>query len=135
MEQQDYLKRQIDQIGWLLGRMLTDLVRLKGEGKMGEGVETVNQAFSGELDLDIAELLNIPAESFVDTLIGEKNIGVENLDKLADVLLFIADNAHDVDRRALYGKCLIIYEYLEEAENVYSFDRRQKIEQIKNMLV
>lgn len=101
---------------------------------MADGIEMTNQVLKGELDLDIRELTNIQNENFIKTLKAKKGFNNENLEKLADILLFIAENGSDKDKSRLYEKCLMIYEYLEKAENVYSLIRQEKIEQIKNIL-
>lgn len=134
MEQQDHLKKQIDQLGRVLGKILSDLLGLKNQGQINDGIEITNQALKGELDLDMQALIDIQTDNFINTLKIEKNFNNENLDKLADVLLLIADNKQDKDKKMLYEKCLTIYEYLEKTENVYSLDRQWKIERIKNVL-
>lgn len=134
MEQQDYLKRQIDQLAQILGKMLSGIIGLKNKGQVSEGIEIAYQTLKSEVGLDIQKLVDGPND-FIDTLITEKNFTNESLEKLADVLLTIADHKQDDTTQTLYQRCLTIYEYLEKAENVYSIDRQWKIERIKNMLI
>jgi hypothetical protein len=134
MEQQDYLKRQIDQLAQALGKMLSGIIGLKNKGQVNEGIEIAYQTLKSEIDLDIQKLVDGPND-FIDTLITEKNFNNESLEKLADILLTIADNRQDDNTKTLYKKCLTIYEYLEKAENVYSIDRQWKMERIKNVLI
>jgi hypothetical protein len=133
MEQRDYLKKQIDQLGQVLGKIFSDLLGLKSNGQINGGLEISNQTLKNELDLDIQNLLDIPTDDFVNTLRTQKNFTNDNLDKLAEIILLIADN-EQTDNKKLYKKCLMIYEYLEKAENIYSLDRQWKIERIKNVL-
>lgn len=133
MEQQDYLKKQIDQLGKVLGKIFSDLLGLKSNGQINAGLEITNQTLKKELDLDIQNLLDIPIDDFVNTLRTHKNLTNDNLDKLAEILLLIADNKQ-TDNKKLYEKCLTIYEYLKKAENIYSLDRQWKMERIKNVL-
>ena len=135
MEQQDYLMRQFNILGRVLGRMLSDLVGLKSQGKMVDGIEVATQALKSELDIDINELVDIPTNDFVEFLVSEKDYTNDNLDKLAEILLMIADHEEDEGwSRKLYEKVLTIYLYLEETDNVFSLDRQWKIERIKNIL-
>jgi hypothetical protein len=85
------------------------------------------------LDLDIQILLDIPTDDFVNTLRTQRNLTNDNLDKLAEILLIIADNRQPNNKQP-YEKCLTIYEYLKKAENFYSLDRQWKIERIKTLL-
>lgn len=133
MEQQDHLKKQIDQLGRVLGKILSDLLGLKNQGQINDGVETTSQAINGALDLDIQDLLDIPTDNFIDTLKNQKNLTNDHLDKLAEILLLIAENQQD-DNKKLYEKCLAIYEHLLKVENIYSLDRQWKIQRIKNVL-
>lgn len=133
MEQQDYLKKQIDQLGQVLAKILSDLLGLKNKGQINNGIELTNQTLKTEIDFDIQELLDIPTDDFVNTLKKQKNLTNDNLAKLVEILLLIADNGQ-TDNKKLYEKCLTIYEYLEKAENIYSLDRQWKIERIKNVL-
>lgn len=134
MEQHDYLQRLIEQLGRVLGKISSYLLVLKSKGQIESGIETTNQALKGELDLDIQELTNIPTDNFIETLKAKKSINNENLNKLADILLIIAENRQDKDNKTLYEKCLTIYEYLENVENFYSIIRQEKITRIKNKL-
>lgn len=133
MEQQDYLKRQIDQIGRILGRILTDLAGFKNKGQINDGIAITNQILKNELDIDITELAEIRKDEFITTIKSKKNLTNENIGMLAEILLLVAESSYDVNR-SLYEKCLIIYEYLEKEENVYSLDRQWKIKRIKNLL-
>ncbi len=131
MEQQDYLQRLIKQIGRLLGKISSDLLGLKNNGQIADGIEIMYQTLKGELDLDIRELIHIHNNDFIKTLATKKGFNNDNLNKLADILLLIAENRQEKNKRLLYEKSLIIYEHLEKAENVYSLIRQEKIELIK----
>lgn len=90
MEQRDYLQKQIDQLGQVLGKILSDLLGLKTQGQINEGIELTNQALKKQLDLDIEELISISTDNLINILKTEKNISTENMDKLAELLLLIA---------------------------------------------
>jgi len=134
MEQEDYLIRQINQLIRVLGKLALDLIGLKNKGEIGIGIEITNQTLKDELDFDIQELMNIPNDIFVNKLITEKQFNNGCFEKLVEIFLLIADGKEEITRKILYEKCLIIFEYLEKSENVYSLDRQWKIEQIKNYL-
>lgn len=133
MEQQDYLKKQTEQLGRVLGKVISELLGLKNQGQINDAVEITNQAIKGELDFDIQELTDIPSDKLIDILTRQKNVTNDNLEKLAEILLIIADNRPE-DNKNLYEKCLTIYEHLERAESTYSLGRQWKIQRIKNVL-
>jgi len=43
MDQEDYLIRQISQLGRVLGKILAGLLGLKATGQINSGIETANQ--------------------------------------------------------------------------------------------
>lgn len=118
----------------MLGKISSDLLGLKNNGQIVDGIEIMYQTLKGELDLDIRELIHINNDDFIETLTTKKGFNNDNLNKLADILLLIAENGQEKDKRLLYGKSLIIYEHLEKAENIYSLIRQEKIELIKKAL-
>jgi hypothetical protein len=68
MEQEDYLKRQIDQLGRVLGKILSDLCGSKTRGMISSGIEAASHDLKTELDMDINTLVSIPTSKLIDTL-------------------------------------------------------------------
>ncbi|GHT29251.1 hypothetical protein AGMMS49574_05480 [Bacteroidia bacterium] len=56
MEQQDYLMKQVEQMGLVLGKILSKLLNLKDKGTIS--METINHIFTEELDFDINNILD-----------------------------------------------------------------------------
>ena len=129
MEQQDYLMKQIDQLSRVLGQVFLDLLGMKNNGRVAEGMETAYQALKSKLALDIQVLLDMPMEDFVYILKTQKNFTNDNLAQLAEILLFIADDGQS-NSKVLYQKCLTIYDYLDKQESTYSLDRQWKKQRI-----
>ncbi|MEI6051000.1 MAG: hypothetical protein WCS03_19090 [Bacteroidota bacterium] len=139
MEQEDYIKRQIDQLGRVLAKILADLTGLKNQGQTGVGYEAADQALINELGLNIDDMTSIPTEKFIKTLQDRRKLSNDNLDNLAEILFLIAEelNHKDTDNgkmKKFYERSLIIYEHLDKTSSTYSFDRHNKIEQIKETL-
>jgi hypothetical protein len=133
MEERDYLKKQIDQMGQVFAKMLSSLLGLKNNGQVNEGLEMSNQTLKKELDFTIQELIDLSTNELIEYLTVQKNLTNENLDKLSEILLFHADNSQ-VEKEKLYKRCLTIYEYLDSVESIYSLERQWKIQRIKNQL-
>jgi hypothetical protein len=133
MEQREYLKKQIDQLGKVLAKAFSDLLGLKNSGQINVGFELTNQTLKNELGCTIQDLLDTPTDTFIDTITTDNNVTHENLEILADILLLLAENRQE-DNKTLFEKCLMIYTYLEKAETVYSVERHQRMTRIKNIL-
>jgi len=133
MIRQDFIIKQINQLGQVLARLLSDLHGLKNSGQINEGLEITNQTLKKELEFDVQELLDIPTDKFIETLRTHKNVTIDSLEKLAEILLLIADNKHE-DSKIIYQKCVMIYEYLEKAEDSYTLHRQWILQRIKTEL-
>jgi len=139
LQEEDWLIRQINQLGRVLGKILADLIGLKTQGQIGEGIEAAEQTLNNELGLNIDDLTSIPTEQFIKTLQEGKKLSDDNFDKLADIFFLFAE---ELDERGtdnekmkkLYERSLTIYEYLDKTGSTYSFDRHFKIDKIKNVL-
>ena len=65
MQQEDFIKRQIDQLGRVLAKILSDLSGLKTQGSLSERIEVVDQTLKNSLDLGIEDLISIPPNKFI----------------------------------------------------------------------
>ena len=130
--QQDYLIKQIDQLGRVLGKILANLLGLKNQGIVSETIEIVNCSLKDELGFDFDELLAIPTDNFIETLIFEKAFNNQHLNCLADICFETAElESKQSKQKLLYQRALLLYEYLEKAENIYSLDRHLKMDKLK----
>ncbi len=139
MEQEDYIKRQIDKLGQVLGIILSDLIGLKNQADIQSGIDSVNQAFINELNLNLNELIAVSKEDFLNTLLDTKKFSNESLEKLGDILLLLAEeteqrNSDNNKVRKLNEKSLCIFEYIDRVSACYSIDRNSKIEEIKTRI-
>lgn len=133
MERSDYLEKQINQLGRVLGTILARLLTLKNastpETKLSSSAA---EAFKNELDIDLDALMALPDDTFVEELQTKLNFNDENLDQLADLFTLLAqENSGDI-ALGLYQKVLAIHLFLQEKSSVYSLQRQWKIDDIRN---
>jgi hypothetical protein len=139
LEQEDFIKRQIDQLGRVLGTILADLIGLKAQGQISEGIEAADKELKKKLYLNVDNLTSISTEKFIKTLQEGKKLSNDNFDKLVDILFLLTEelderNTDNEKKNKLYERSLTIYEHLEDTSSTYSFDRHFKIEKIINAL-
>ena len=135
MEERDYLKRQIDVLGRILGKLLSDLLGKKGNGEIVGGIELTNQILNEELNLTIEKITEIPEEDFVNFLETEKKFTNENLEQLAEIMIVnIESGIDEITKLKLYNKSLILLEHIEKNDKTYFFERHLKIEKIKGII-
>jgi len=138
MVYRDYLKRQIDEFGQVLGKLLADLIGLKTQEQTEQGVEIANQTLKNELDIGIEEVLSSSEEDLIEKL-EEKTVSDNNLIGLfADIIFEMAEspdmNFEKEKRIALFRKVLALYEHVEKRSSTFSFEIHDKIGIIKNVL-
>ncbi|MEI7663692.1 MAG: hypothetical protein WCK34_15905 [Bacteroidota bacterium] len=136
MEQEDYLKRQIDQLGRVLGKILADLTGPGTRGQVSDSMGTVSQALKAALDLNLDELVAIPAETFLEVLKVERNMSSDSFEKLAAILFLVAEETGrhhgDIEKAwKFYEHALVIFEHLDKTSSTYSFDRHSMIMKIQ----
>jgi hypothetical protein len=139
MEQEDYIKRQIDQLGQVLGKLLAGMFGFKTAGMPGMGIRSAGEALKGELDLDIDALVSVPAGRLIPILEAVKGMNCDNLEKLADILLLLAEesghnHAGNPLAKKLYAAALTIFAHVDETGTTYSFDRHRKISEIRDLI-
>jgi hypothetical protein len=139
MEQEDYLKKQIDQLGRVLGKILSDLLGYMSRGEAAQGIEAVRRDLKTGLGLDVDELLSLPAGQFLETLRTEKKLNSAALEKLSEILLLMAGNPEPGMKtgpaaRSLLEKALVLDEFLETASTTYSMERKNTIRRIRSLL-
>ncbi|MEJ8589728.1 hypothetical protein JSO54_00490 [Riemerella anatipestifer] len=134
MEQKDYIKKQIDQLGKVLGKLLFDLIGVNQSGKVTDGIAFSSEVLKKELGIDLDKLLSIPNQCFVQILTNEFKFSNESLNYLAEVLFYLSENQSEEMKEKLLEKTLIIYHFLELNEKIYSIERNKMITCIKQKL-
>ncbi|MDO9185647.1 MAG: hypothetical protein Q7W13_06520 [Bacteroidia bacterium] len=136
MIQRDFIKRQLEELGRAVAKIISDILKLKELGKVDEGIVIAQETVESTFDLDIENLLSLPLNNFVETLIKEKKYSSVHLNYLGDVLLITAElyeqKGEKQRSKELYQRVLIIFNYVDQTEKTFSLERNNKIEKIKN---
>jgi len=78
MRQDDYFLKQIDILGRILGRVLSDLLKLKSKGEIMDCIEITTKSLKNELDLNLNEILILNSDAFIKFLLEEKKFNNEH---------------------------------------------------------
>jgi hypothetical protein len=137
-ERKDYLKRQFDQLGRVLGKLLADLLGLKQQGQLAESLAVVDQSLQEVLTLNFKRLVAIAPQELVHRLQKEYHLEPHHLEPMADILYEAAEGflqqQDAATAHALWERSLTLYEHLEATETLFSFERHFRIQQLKSML-
>ena len=137
-ERRDFLKKQIDQLGRVLGKMLADLLGLKQQGQVSEGLKMVDETMQKVLSLNLISLVAVNPKELAGWLQREHQFTPEHLEPMANILYEAAEGfllQNDAKTaKALWERALALYEHLEASESTFSFERHQHIQAIKKLI-
>lgn len=137
-ERKDYLKRQFDQLGRALGKLLADLLGLKQQGKLGDGLAVVDQSLQEVLTLNFQRLVAIAPKELVPTLQRDYHLEPHHLEPMADILYEAGEGfllqKDAATAHALWERALVLYTHLEASETTFSFERHLRIKHLNQLL-
>jgi len=136
MQQKDYLLREIEKMGLLLKMIFNKIA-----GKKENYALTVENQFEEEKELLLHETgFNIDVfllieESGIEQYISKfDGIRGSNIELLADILKAIGEKTDSAKTKEYLVRALKLYELCNSLDKTFSFDRENKISEIKNAL-
>jgi hypothetical protein len=136
MQQRDIIKDQIEQLGKVLAKVLSDFFDLKSTGNISNAITVTNESLKSELGLDINEIENLNHEDF-EQYFTNKKLNDPSIEILADYLFTMAENITVSDKEKsinLYIQSLHLLEYLDKNSSIFYMERHDKKELIKGRL-
>lgn len=134
MEQKDYFLREIEKIGLVLRAIFNHLI-----GKNEDLSITINPQFDitteqlfGEIGFDFNHYISLDEDASEAYLIGFDGMNSDNLELLADITYQLGLNAPSDKQNVLFHKALHLYQFCEQLDKTYSFERERKILEIRN---
>ncbi len=135
MIQRDFIKRQLEEFGRAFGKVISDILKLKTEGKVSEGITLSQGTLKDSFDLDIEKILSMPLSNFIESLVEDENMSLVHLGCLGDLFYVTAELYEEEEEKEkakhLYQKVLTIFDYLNLTERTFSLERNYKMETIK----
>ena len=136
MASRDYLIRQIEQMGLFLAILLRRILKMKEENQQGQMESAVKEALIQELKLDIDQVIVLENQDFL-VLAKEHFTSEDQLEKVADILKVLGQDISQsfTPTKANYLlKSLFLFTHLQESSINFSYERREKIFEIQELL-
>jgi uncharacterized protein YciU (UPF0263 family) len=136
MEQKDYLLREIEKIGLML-RMIISKLRLKGDNPvitMKTQFEEAKELMLQEAGFDIEEFLKLDINSVEQYMSKFAGFRTANIELLADVLKEMGVSSEPKMAKILWEKALRLYQICNSLDKTFSFERENKIDEIRNRI-
>lgn len=130
MPVQDLLKKQIDQLGKLLNKILEDLIH-PGDSDNPTLPEAVQEVLLDAGEPGLNQLMALTPEEIVQIWVSKDSKTHENLEKLADIYAALSEKEADRAKKKPYSlKALSLYEYITSKTATFSFERNAKIQRL-----
>lgn len=135
MPQRDYLMQQLEEMGYFLASLIRKVLKLKDDKQEEQITGTLHGLIQEKLAFDIDDALTIDNEGFID-LMKEHFKTEDHLEKMAELLLLTGKTIHplSLNRINYMEKSYCLYNYLQETSVNYSFERRDRMVEIQQLL-
>jgi len=136
MEKRDLIKDQIEQLGKVLAKILSDFLGLKSKGQVSLGIEISNERLQSDLDIDIKKLTTLTKKELKDYLENRK-LTAEYLEILSKYLKEVGLREIQTNKekaRMWLKKAIELLDVADEISKTMSFDRINKKNEIESVL-
>ncbi len=136
MPQRDYLMQQLEEMGYFLAGLMHRILKLKEDYREDEITNTLHESIQEKLSFSIHDAIVLTDNDFLN-MIKEQIKTEHHLEVLADLLLITGKSIHSFSspvRLNYLKKSLLLYTHLQETSSDFSFDRKDKILEIQQIL-
>jgi len=128
MAKEDFLSKQIAQLGFVLKKMFEKLIGGQSDTDFSTTVSQINAALKEELGFDLDTIEGISKDELLSFLLQNQYFTPENIEIFADILARIGKSDFN-------EKALLLYEYVNAKTATFSIERNLKIQNIKKKLL
>ncbi|HCY41684.1 MAG TPA: hypothetical protein DHV48_10065 [Prolixibacteraceae bacterium] len=136
MASRDYLIRQFEEMGYFLSGLLLKILKMKEENQQEQMTLAVREALIQEINLDIDQIIMLENQDFL-SIVKEKFTSENQLEKLADILMVLGrdpEQSLTATKANYILKALFLFSYLQENSSVFSYERREKILELQEII-
>ena len=136
MAQRDYLMQQLEEMGYFLSGLLRRFLKLKEENREEDITSVLHDSIQEKLSFSIDEAILLKDDDFLK-LIKEQIKPENHLETMAELLLVTGKSIHSFVSPVRLGylqKSLLLYTHLQDTSTNFSFERKDKILEIQQIL-
>jgi hypothetical protein len=136
MASRDYLIRQVEEMGIFLAILLRRILKLKEENQQGQMEAVVKESLMNEMQLDVEQAVMLDNSDFLE-LVKEHLKSENQIEKFADILMALGKeivSAFSLTRANYLLKAFFLFNYLQNTTTSFSYERRNKILEIEELL-
>ena len=132
----DLLVEQAEQLGKALGKVFSDLLRLKSTGKVALGIEVSNQQLKTEVDIDVKQIL-ASDKATLKAYFMDRRFIPHHLEILSAYLKEAGEykiTTEPIEAKAYLQKALELLDIADETTQTISFVRIDKKKVIEELI-
>jgi len=122
----------------MIGDLIAGILGLIRKGDFKKASEEIGKIYYDMLREDSAFFRKIPGEDLTDRLLNEHNYNNGHLEILAELLNAEAElelaQGNKKESLEFSGKSLILFEFIDNEQKIYSFEREKKIADIRKRI-
>ena len=132
-QSKDYLMREIERLSVLLIGLIEKISGSKSENTQDE-LDEVSQALKGELDLSVSEISQIESSELLNHL---SNLQESHIQQLVELLyqLYVKSEQLDMNKSKIAEKAILLIDYLNENSNIFSLERMDMKNELKQNIL
>ena len=132
-QSKDYLMREIERLSVLLIGLIEKISGSKSENTQDE-LDEVSQALKGELDLSVSEISQIESSELLNHL---SNLQESHIQQLVELLyqLYVKSEQLDMNKSKIAEKAILLIDYLNENLNIFSLERMDMKNELKQNIL
>jgi hypothetical protein len=132
-QSKDYLEREIERLSVLLIGLIEKISGSKSENTQDE-LDEVSQALKGELDLSVSEISQIESSELLNHL---SNLQESHIQQLVELLyqLYVKSEQLDMNKSKIAEKAILLIDYLNENSNIFSLERMDMKNELKQNIL
>jgi hypothetical protein len=132
-QSKDYLMREIERLSVLLIGLIEKISGSKSENTQ-DYLDEVSQALKGELDLSVSEISQIESSELLNHL---SNLQESHIQQLVELLyqLYVKSEQLDMNKSKIAEKAILLIDYLNENLNIFSLERMDMKNELKQNIL
>jgi len=135
MQKEDYILREIQKIGIMLQMLIKKLVvtQEKLPSQYYSGLNDVREQLD-DIGFSLDTFLQLEPNRIESYLVQFEGISGPNIEMLGDLMKEMGTGSEPYIEKSCLDKALALYELCNEKDKTYSFERENKINEIKTLL-
>ncbi len=136
MEQRDIIKDQIEQLGKVLGKIITRFLNLDSSENITDEIKTTNQELKNELDIDLDKIIHLNKNELRD-FIKKRNLAEGHLEQLSEFAFKVGENKIENNKdesKAYLATALELLEIADDVSQMLSLDRVHRKNEIQSLI-